>query len=115
VGARLALLRLEAGEAAEGAKRKAGAGLAGGLLLAVAYLLLWAGVLGLAERQWPGGWPWVALIGAGCHLLVGLPLLLMAGRPDPKPWFGESLNQLKADEQWMRNLSHRQDPKNPKS
>ena len=80
-GARLALLRLEAEEAAGSAKRKARAGLAGGVLLGLfAYLLLMGWSLAWRNSNDRACWPMAALIGAACHLVVGLPLLLMAAR-----------------------------------
>ena len=112
-GARLALLRLEASEAAEQASRRASRGLVAVVLLFFGYALFLGGLIGMAEKYRPGTWPIAALIAAGCHLFLAIPFLRAAVRKGDKPFFGESLQQMKQDEQWMRNLKHRDSTTNP--
>jgi hypothetical protein len=69
--------------------------------------------MGLAEKYRPGSWPIAALIAAACHLFMAIPLLRGALRKSEKPMFGESLEQLKNDEQWMRTLKNRDPGPNP--
>ena len=114
VGARLALMRIEAAEAGADAGARAKALAVGAVCCLAGYLLLLAGLIGLAEMYWPGSWPVAALIAAALHLLVGIPFLLKAARGSTKPWFQESLDQIKEDEQWMRTLSPRSDQNPPK-
>ena len=113
LAARMALFRIEAGEAAEGAARKGKLITSGLFLLLAAYGLLWAGLLGLAEHYREGTWPLAALIAAGCHLLIGLPLLLAASRKPPRPYFEQSLHQWKEDELWMKRMASRGSKKDP--
>lgn len=106
-GARMALVRLEASEAGADFSRRIKVGVAGVVLLIFSYPLLLAGLIGLAEHHRPGTWPIAALIAAACHLLMGIPFLFAALRKGAKPWFADSLNQIKEDEQWLRNQSTR--------
>lgn len=112
-GARLALLRVEAAEAAELVSRRARHGVAAGILLFFGYALLLGGLIGVAEHYRPGTWPLAAIIAAICHFLMAIPLLRSALRGGEKPLFGESLQQIKNDEQWMRTLKNRDSTTNP--
>lgn len=112
-GARLALLRVEASEAASEASRRGRAGLTAGILLFFGYALLLGGLIGLADRYRPGSWSIAALIAAGCHLILAILFLRSALRKGEKALFGESLQQLKHDEQWMRTLKNRDSSPNP--
>ena len=112
-GARLALLRLEAAEAAEVVSRRARHGVTAGVLLFFGYALFLAGLLGVAEHYRPGTWPMAAIIAAVCHFFMAIPLLRSALRGGEKPLFGESLQQMKNDEQWMRSLKNRDSTTNP--
>ena len=112
-GARLALLRIEAGEAAEVVSRRARHGITAGILLFFGYALLLGGLIGVAEHYRPGTWPMAAIIAAICHFFMAIPFLRSALRGGGKPLFGESLQQIKNDEQWMRTLNHRDSTKNP--
>ncbi|MFM7180915.1 MAG: phage holin family protein [Verrucomicrobiales bacterium] len=112
-GARLALLRLEASEAAEVTSRRLRYGITAGILLFFGYALLLAGLIGVAEHYRPGTWPMAAIIAAVCHFFMAIPLLRGALRKGDKPLFGESLQQMKNDEQWMRSLKNQDSTKNP--
>lgn len=113
LGARLALFRLEASEAAAESSRRARQGITAVVLLFFGWALLLAGLIGLAEKYRPGTWPIAALIASVCHLVMGIPFLRGALRTGEKPLFGESLQQLKNDEQWMRTLKNRESDPNP--
>jgi len=112
LAARLALFRIDAGEAAEAVGRKGKLAASGLVLLLAAYGLLWAGVLGLVATHYQGNWPVVALVAAACHLLVGVPLLVAAARKPARRYFEQSLHQWKEDELWMRKAASR-GPRNP--
>ena len=112
LAARLALFRIDAGEAAQVAGRKGKLAASGVVLLLAAYGLLWAGVLGLVEQHYEGIWPVVALVAAACHLLVGVPLLVAAARKPARGYFEQSLQQWKEYELWMKKLASR-GPRNP--
>jgi hypothetical protein len=112
-GARLALLRVEASEAADVVSRRARHGITALILLFFGYLLLLGGLIGVAEHYRPGTWPLAAIIAAFCHFFMAIPFLRGALRKGEKPLFGESLQQMKHDEQWMRNLKNRDSTTNP--
>ena len=113
--ARLALFRVELGEAGQSLGKRLQSLLLGGVLLVFGYLLLLAGLLGFAEHYHAGSWPIAAVILAATHLAAGIPLVRAASRKPEKPLFEESLNQIKKDEQWMRQMSHRSEQNPPQN
>jgi uncharacterized membrane protein YqjE len=60
-------------------------------------------VVGLAHL---GGisWVWTALAAGGAHFAVALILLLVARSRITKPLFRATLNELKEDRKWLKNL-----------
>jgi uncharacterized membrane protein YqjE len=60
-------------------------------------------VAGLAHL---GGisWVWTALVAAGAHFGVALILFLVARSRMTKPLFRATLNELKEDRKWLKNL-----------
>jgi len=101
--ARAHLFKLEAAEAGEDFARRAVMLIVGAFLLLIAYLLLIAGIIGFAELHKPGSWPVATLILAGVHLILGLPLLIIAKRSKGTAYFSESLQQCKLDQQWINS------------
>ena len=65
--------------------------------------LIISAVVGLAYL---GGisWVWTALAAAGAHFVVALILLLVARSRMTKPLFRATLNELKEDRKWLKNL-----------
>lgn len=104
LAARTALLKLELGDAARIASRKALLLALGAFAAVCAYLLLWAGLIGLAEKFNEGSWPAAALTAGAFHLVVALAMLLAARRRSA-PFLEETINQFKEDEVWLKSLA----------
>jgi uncharacterized membrane protein YqjE len=74
------------------------------LLCALGYVFLIAGaVVGLAHLAGIS-WPWIALAAAALHFIVAVMLLLIARSRITKPFFRATLDELKKDREWLRNL-----------
>ena len=74
------------------------------LLCALGYVFLITGaVVGLAHLIGIS-WPWIALAAAVVHFIVALVLLLVARSRVTKPLFRATLNELKKDREWLKNL-----------
>jgi uncharacterized membrane protein YqjE len=74
------------------------------LLCALGYVFLITGaVVGLAHLAGIS-WPWIALAAAALHFIVALMLLLIARSRITKPFFRATLDELKKDREWLRNL-----------
>jgi uncharacterized membrane protein YqjE len=74
------------------------------LLCALGYVFLITGaVVGLAHLIGIS-WPWVALAAAVVHFIVAMILLLVARSRITKPLFRATLNELKKDREWLKNL-----------
>jgi uncharacterized membrane protein YqjE len=50
-------------------------------------------------------WPWVALIIALLHFIIALLCLLIARSRITKPLFRATLDELKKDREWLKNLN----------
>jgi uncharacterized membrane protein YqjE len=50
-------------------------------------------------------WPWIALIVALLHFIIALLCLLIARSRITKPLFRATLDELKKDREWLRNLN----------
>ena len=50
-------------------------------------------------------WPWIALIVGLVHFIIALALLLIARSRMTKPMFTETVDELKKDREWLRNLN----------
>ncbi len=107
---RTALLKLELADAARTASRKALLLALGAFSALCAYLLLWAGLIGLAEKFSAGSWPVAALAAAAFHLVVALAMVLAARRRGT-PFLEDTINQFKEDEAWLKSLADT--PKKP--
>ena len=74
------------------------------LLCALGYVFLITGaVVGLAHLIGIS-WPWIALAAAVVHFIVAMILLLVARSRITKPLFRATLNELKKDREWLKNL-----------
>ena len=74
------------------------------LLCALGYVFLITGVVvGLAHLVGIS-WPWIALAAAVVHFIVALVLLLVARSRITKPVFRATLDELKKDREWLKNL-----------
>jgi uncharacterized membrane protein YqjE len=74
------------------------------LLCALGYVFLITGaVVGLAHLAGIS-WPWIALAAAALHFIVAVMLLLIARSRITKPFFRATLDELKKDREWLRNL-----------
>lgn len=108
VSSRIALIQLEARDAARLGARRAAALIAAMLLMFFAWALLLAGGIAIAADQtgWP--WHWIALSAAVLHLLVALILLQSAKTPTSAP-FPVTRAEFQKDREWIESL--RQTPK----
>jgi uncharacterized membrane protein YqjE len=70
--------------------------------------LIVSAVVGLAHLAGIS-WVWAALAAAGAHFVLALILLLIARNRMTKPFFRATLDELKEDREWLKNL----DAKNP--
>jgi len=100
--ARARLLGIEAKEAASevggAAARLAGAAFFG----VIFYLLIIAGLIGMAERYRPESWPVATLIIAAAHLMLAVLLFTSGKRRLHNPErFSESLKQFEQDREWL--------------
>jgi uncharacterized membrane protein YqjE len=50
-------------------------------------------------------WPWVALMVAVLHFIIALVCLLIARSRITKPLFRATLDELKKDREWLKNLN----------
>jgi uncharacterized membrane protein YqjE len=50
-------------------------------------------------------WPWIALIVALLHFIIALLCLLIARSRITKPLFRTTLDELKKDREWLKNLN----------
>ena len=74
------------------------------LLCALGYVFLITGaVVGLAQLIGIS-WSWIALAAGVVHFIVALVLLLVARSRATKPLFRVTLNELKKDREWLKNL-----------
>jgi len=74
------------------------------LLCAVGYIFLITGaVAGLAHLVGIS-WPWIALGAAALHFIIALVLVLVARSRITKPFFRATLDELKKDREWLKNL-----------
>jgi uncharacterized membrane protein YqjE len=74
------------------------------LLSAIGYIFLITGaVAGLAHLVGIS-WPWIALGAAALHFIIALVLVLVARSRITKPFFRATLDELKKDREWLKNL-----------
>jgi uncharacterized membrane protein YqjE len=65
--------------------------------------LISSAIVGLA-RLAGISWLWTALVAAGLHFLIALALLLVARSWITKPVFRATVDELKKDREWLKNL-----------
>jgi uncharacterized membrane protein YqjE len=76
-----------------------------GMLCAMGYVfLIVSAIAGLAHLAGTS-WPWIALIVGLVHFIIALVLLLVARGRISKPMFRDTVDELKKDRQWLRNLN----------
>ena len=66
--------------------------------------LVVSAIVGLAHLAGTS-WPWVALIVGLVHFIIALVLLLVARSRITKPMFRDTVDELKKDREWLRNLN----------
>jgi uncharacterized membrane protein YqjE len=76
-----------------------------GVLCVMGYVfLIVSAIVGLAYLAGTS-WPWIALIVGLLHFVIALVLLLVARSRITKPMFRGTVDELKKDREWLRNLS----------
>jgi uncharacterized membrane protein YqjE len=65
--------------------------------------LISSAIVGLAHLAGIS-WLWTALLAAGLHFLIALTLLLVARSWITKPVFRATIDELKKDREWLKNL-----------
>jgi uncharacterized membrane protein YqjE len=74
------------------------------LLCAIGYVFFITGVVAGLAHLVGISWPWIALAAAGLHFIIALVLLLIARSRITKPFFRATLDELKKDREWLRDL-----------
>jgi uncharacterized membrane protein YqjE len=76
-----------------------------GALCVMGYIfLVVSAIVGLAHLAGTS-WPWIALIVGLVHFIIALVLLVVARSRITKPMFRETVDELKKDREWLRNLN----------
>jgi uncharacterized membrane protein YqjE len=102
---RLALAAKESKSAALQILIMIGSLLFAGLLCVMGYVfLIVSAIAGLAHLVGTS-WPWIALIVGLVHFIIALVLLLIARSRITKPMFRDTVDELKKDREWLRNLN----------
>lgn len=66
--------------------------------------LIVSAVVGLAHLLGTS-WPMIALLAALLHFIIALVLLLVARSAISKPMFRDTVDELKKDREWLKNLN----------
>jgi uncharacterized membrane protein YqjE len=74
------------------------------LLCAIGYIFLITGVVAGLAHLFGISWPWIAFAAAALHFIVALVLVLIARSRMTKPFFRATLDELKKDREWLKNL-----------
>jgi uncharacterized membrane protein YqjE len=74
------------------------------LLCAIGYIFLITGVVAGIAHLVGISWPWIALAAAALHFIIALVLVLIARSRITKPFFRATLDELKKDREWLKNL-----------
>ena len=77
---------------------------AGVLFFVFGYIFLLATMVVAIAHMANVSWLWVALAAAGFHFVIGLILLLVAGTGIKRPIFRGTLEELKKDREWLKDL-----------
>jgi uncharacterized membrane protein YqjE len=76
-----------------------------GVLCVMGYVfLIVSAIAGLAHLAGTS-WPWITLIVALVHFIIALVFLLVARSRISKPIFRDTVDELKKDREWLRNLN----------
>jgi uncharacterized membrane protein YqjE len=78
------------------------------LFFAFGYVFLVATAVVAVAQMTNVSWLWVALVAAGIHFLIALIFLLVAGSGIKRPIFCGTLEELKRDREWLKNLEANQ-------
>jgi len=81
------------------------------LFFAFGYIFLLATAVVAIAHMANVSWLWVALAAAGLHFLIALILLLVAGSGIKRPIFRGTMEELKKDREWLKDLEANQ-PRN---
>jgi uncharacterized membrane protein YqjE len=81
------------------------------LFFAFGYIFLLATAVVAIAHMANVSWLWVALGAAGLHFVVALILLLIAGTGIKRPIFRGTMEELKKDREWLKDLEANQ-PRN---
>jgi uncharacterized membrane protein YqjE len=74
------------------------------LLCAIGYIFLVTGLVAGLAHLVGISWPWIAFVAAALHFIVALVLVLIARSRMTKPFFRATLDELKKDREWLKNL-----------
>ena len=74
------------------------------LFFAFGYIFLLATAVVAIAHMANVSWLWVALAAAGLHFIIALILLLVAGSGIKRPVFRGTIEELKKDREWLKNL-----------
>jgi uncharacterized membrane protein YqjE len=66
--------------------------------------LIVSAIAGLAHLAGTS-WPWIALIVGVVHFIIALVFLLIARSRISKPMFRDTVDELKKDREWLKNLN----------
>jgi uncharacterized membrane protein YqjE len=105
IATRVALIQLEAGDAARTAGTRALLGAGAALCVFFAWALLLVAVISLAAKS--TGWPWhtFAGIAAVVHVIAAALLVRALRKPLP-PAFSHTKNEFRKDRQWIENFQN---------
>jgi uncharacterized membrane protein YqjE len=81
------------------------------LFFAFGYIFLLATAVVAVAHMAHVSWLWVALAAAGLHFVIALVLLLVAGTGIKRPIFRGTMEELKKDREWLKDLEANQ-PRN---
>lgn len=103
IAARVALIQLEAQEAARhGAKRAVGIAV-GALSALFAWILLLAGAIGAVSAATGWAWHWLALGTGGLHALLAI-ILIFSLKKSSHAAFSLTRAEFQKDREWIENL-----------
>jgi len=81
------------------------------LFFAFGYIFLLASAVVAFAHMANVSWLWVALAAAGLHFVIALVFLLVAGTGIKRPIFRVTMEELKRDREWLKDLEGNQ-PRN---
>jgi uncharacterized membrane protein YqjE len=81
------------------------------LFFAFGYIFLLASAVIAVAHMANVSWLWVALAAAGLHFVIALVFLLVAGTGIKRPIFRATMEELKRDREWLKDLEANQ-PRN---